>query len=533
MSTYIRGPVCGVDNCPSRLWRVINGRRTCQYGHVMEGDVEFNDDDDNVNVMSTMTRRMNLTTNAVGSFQSNLSMSQLQESQTSKHQSKKLYGQDANLLFLKAFQLILRKQCSTLINDFGFPTLFTDVVKLIWMKYLESIDRDNRKLVSNEFSDGEIGGDTEVDVPINDHTEHKVRKLGLHMSSTIAMLYMASVHLGLPVYMNDFIQWISTTKLLYFKATEVLPKQWRKLLPNHYLGILEGGSPPNEIQLLNKVTSLSRRIQFNTVFNSILNYRGLVLKLVLAIPLPPEFYIYTLELIELLDDGSNFHIIERETRNFTQYHFYAELRTISYFILTVRWILMADKGNRYSNRWIVALLQQSQADSVADCSEVTLDENVKNSLYPENKDSFEWSERETLDYLDWIEKSFLSKQGKGPSETDDNLSVDYRIARRKLHQILPIQSEKYLIPPRSKTRQTFIEELQEKYAQIQDTLIQESHDPPKDNGLESIQRPILIAQLGELLTKNISTNFVVPLERLSFCLKKIEKHCIEEFTVRQ
>lgn len=90
MSTYIRGPVCGVDNCPSRLWRVINGRRTCQYGHVMEGDVEFNDDDDNVNVMSTMTRRMNLTTNAVGSFQSNLSMSQLQESQTSKHQSKKL-----------------------------------------------------------------------------------------------------------------------------------------------------------------------------------------------------------------------------------------------------------------------------------------------------------------------------------------------------------------------------------------------------------------------------------------------------------
>ena len=72
MSTYIRGPVCGVSNCPSRLWRIIDGRRTCQYGHVMEGDVEFNNEEDEVNA-GVVTRRLNLTTSATGNFQSSLS----------------------------------------------------------------------------------------------------------------------------------------------------------------------------------------------------------------------------------------------------------------------------------------------------------------------------------------------------------------------------------------------------------------------------------------------------------------------------
>lgn len=99
MSTFIRGPICGTDNCPSRLWRIIDGRRTCQYGHVMEGDVEFNDDEDDLNGLGAgvITRRLNLTTNATGSFQS----SQLTNSQLLQQQQRQSHKKFKNLSVMR------------------------------------------------------------------------------------------------------------------------------------------------------------------------------------------------------------------------------------------------------------------------------------------------------------------------------------------------------------------------------------------------------------------------------------------------
>ena len=140
MSTYIKGPICGVDNCRSRLWRIIDGRRTCQYGHVMEGDVEFNDDEDDVNAMGVVTRRLNLTTNATGNFQSSLSLSQSQRSTLGSNKTEKIYGKDGRLLFIKCFQYILRKQTEWLIEKENFPNSYSDLVKLIWTMHLKHID---------------------------------------------------------------------------------------------------------------------------------------------------------------------------------------------------------------------------------------------------------------------------------------------------------------------------------------------------------------------------------------------------------
>lgn len=97
MFTFIRGPVCGTDNCPSRLWRIIDGRRTCRYGHVMDGDIEFNNDEDDVggNAMAgvassgVVTRRLNLTTNAVGGFQASLDPSQIGQMDKLRQQKDK------------------------------------------------------------------------------------------------------------------------------------------------------------------------------------------------------------------------------------------------------------------------------------------------------------------------------------------------------------------------------------------------------------------------------------------------------------
>ena len=57
----------------------------------MEGDVEFNDDEDDLNGLGAgvITRRLNLTTNATGSFQSSqLTNSQLLQQQQGQSHKK-------------------------------------------------------------------------------------------------------------------------------------------------------------------------------------------------------------------------------------------------------------------------------------------------------------------------------------------------------------------------------------------------------------------------------------------------------------
>lgn len=132
MSSYIRGPICGVGNCPSRLWRIIDGRRTCQFGHVMEGDVEFNDEDEDATNAGVVTRRLNLTTNATGNFQSSFNTSQLQSSQIEEG-GKKIFGPEARILFIKSLQFTLKRQSRWLVEEYNLPQEFDKVIKIIWI----------------------------------------------------------------------------------------------------------------------------------------------------------------------------------------------------------------------------------------------------------------------------------------------------------------------------------------------------------------------------------------------------------------
>ena len=123
----------------------------------MEGDVEFNDDEDDLNGLGAgvITRRLNLTTNATGSFQSSqLTNSQLlQQQQRQSHKKfKKLIGHEAKLLFLKSFQFILKRQIRWLITEMRFPKEFEHVAKIIWLKILKTInDQPQEELKLRQF----------------------------------------------------------------------------------------------------------------------------------------------------------------------------------------------------------------------------------------------------------------------------------------------------------------------------------------------------------------------------------------------
>lgn len=513
MSTYIRGPVCGIANCPSHLWRIIDGRRTCQYGHVMEGDVEFNNDDDEASNAGVITRRLNLTTNATGNFQSSFSASQSQNLQRSQR-SKKIYGYEANLLFLKAFQFILKKQTTWLIRKMKFSNEFDRVVKIIWASYLKSINEDELQAAS-------ISGGGIVDDDSNEDAEGQ-RLSGhfkLNMVSTIAILYMASVHMGLPVYTCDFVKWASSAKLPYFNSNDTLPESWREKLPNYYLGLLDGGKVPHDGQIFQKVARIGHKISFKENFNSRIMHEGIILKLVMVSTLPPDFYFFTANLIKSIDTNG-FELFEDDSSKFKKYYLCAELRIAAYFVLAIKWILICDEEN-YSTNWILALLTRPKG---VDVSQDTIDRRISRlSSSVEKTDVFDWSKDETSDYLNWIEKSFLPIQN-----SEAKMNIDHRIAKRKLYKIFSTESDAYHTGSSNNLHPTFVEELQENYIYFQSEM--ESHWNDNEDPSQDVETRITaILRLESMLINEIATEYAFSTDQLRATILHVKKHYLTHY----
>ncbi|CEP62767.1 Rrn7p LALA0_S06e03334g [Lachancea lanzarotensis] len=415
MSTFFRGPLCGTDNCRSRLWRIIDGRRTCQYGHVMEGDVEFNDDEDDINSMGVVTRRLNLTTNATGNFRSSMN-SQSQSSQKSSEFAK-VYGEEADRLFLNCFQHILKLQCRWLIENQKFPPIFRDVVKTMWMRLLKSLDHDESENLETQ---------NETPTERFNYSQNHSRRMGLSLLSTLALLYTAGVHLKLPAFWPDYLRWICSMKLIYFKANMQLPSSWRKSLPNYYLQVLEGGNPPTAAQFYHKLSHTCSRIKISYPITT----ESLLLKLLLAVRLPPHLFFYTLELMRFTEartDFCEFGIPEHRRVRDLKLHEYAELRTAAYLILGLRYKLL--EMNQFLNSYCTVWLRVSNLG--------TSDDLLTKTSYGFSSPG-SWDQKSTDEYLRWIEHQFLPASSRLEYESQ---SIDQRIANRKLHALFPLPKE--------------------------------------------------------------------------------------------
>ncbi|SCV03463.1 LAMI_0H08350g1_1 [Lachancea mirantina] len=407
MSTFFRGPICGTDNCRSRLWRIIDGRRTCQYGHVMEGDVEFNDDED-VSNLGVVTRRLNLTTNVTGNFRSSLNT----QSQLSQQErvSKKVYGRAAETLLVKSFQRVLEKQCGWLVGH-GFPSVFEDTVKWLWMKWLRGLEEDGAERPGR-------------------------RTLGLSLPLSIAVLYLATVHLRLPVYTCDYIRWICSMQLPYFKATRLLPASWCEKLPNYYLQLLEGGKPPSAEQLAHKIVATSTRLQFTATWAPDPFY----LRMLLELRLPPEVFLYA----GALSRGTNGHPHLFAVSGHVA--LFPEFRALGCLLLALRWCVdvpgdapgdaaRAPRPARWLRQWCAAGAAAGAADRVTRVS-YGADLGVSYGAdlgvsYGSDRGADRGAD---LAYLAWLESTFADVTAQSATHT---FSIDQNIARRQLYSIFP------------------------------------------------------------------------------------------------
>ncbi|AAS50226.1 AAL140Cp [Eremothecium gossypii ATCC 10895] len=508
MSTYIRGPVCGTDNCRSRLWRIINGHRTCQYGHVMEGDVEFNDDDEEFSAMGVVTRRLNLTTNATGNFQSSQAFSQTQV--LAQHEDeKRLLGAPARELFLKCFQYILRKQCSWLIEEQGFPIEFSKTVKIIWMLYLKHMEPETPPA-------GDDANET-VSAPSQTLTERyrtaNGGRMGLSMLSTLAFHYLACVHLGLPAHTDDFIRWVSSLEMPYFRAVECLPAEWQKKLPNYYTQIMEGSSVPRNAQLHHKISSVALQVKFSAHFQDAIPAGPMILKLVTLTGLPPEFYLYTTTLLELIEHHSYVSVLAHDSTHVARPHLYPELRIAALFITSVDWVLQ--QQDYYNIEYLLAWLRRENAVRLTQDT-ASRNRELAHLAQQPTQLPVAWSQEQASAYLDWLESDFLPKYDHF---TNSHIPLDHKIARRKLYNILPLAPAAKLEPTHPSSR-TFINTLQEFYFTTASSLSTVSESPA------AATRSAAVAKVRHKLVRDLAAEFGVSSQQLTNAVNTIQKQCL-------
>lgn len=509
-STFIRGPICGVDNCPSRLWRIIAGRRTCQYGHVMEGDVEFNNDDDAAGQQSqgVITKRLNLTTNQQGSFQSSLPLSQ-QNILKIKHSKKFIKGKQAKLLMIKSLQYILKKQVDYLINIRGFPLKFENIVKLIWLSFLSKINNEPNDTV-----------------------------ISLNINITVSVIYFSILQLGLPVYFCDLLNWISSLDFPYYKAGNIIPRSWNERLPNFYLSSLNGNN------LLTLKTFTDAILRFNSLthitkkFNGTINVTGLIFKLITLTTLPPEFFFYTKKFVDLFcSNGKDLtiSIYKIPNRSVSNHLLLPETYVILSFILTIRYVLLYDgvytEKQIYPNCWLEALLRTSPINE-EDISEKSINRrltkllNTNHDMVNEvSSNPINWSEKESTNYLTWIERKFIPLEVKNHEDLG-KLSMDEGIILRKLKDIVPLDTTYFPYVELNRTPLTFIEELQEKYLRLLNSVDNNNSNNDNSNcvdeNMNTEERLDLICKLENKIIFDLSNDFNTSVENFQHQLSVFE-----------
>lgn len=535
MSTFIRGPVCGTDNCPSRLWRIIDGRRTCRYGHVMDGDIEFNNDEDDVggNAMAgvassgVVTRRLNLTTNAVGGFQASLDPSQIGQMdklRQQKDKKRKLSGVEADRMFLRCIQYTLRKQCRMLITKKSFPESFESTVKLIWIRLLQDIDQKNSYDLRAHAPEDGSESDNE---PIEDQGRSKNRlhadreprhqPLGIHMLTTISILYLASYLMGLPVYTNDFIRWICNQDIPYFHTSRHLPHNFKSRLPGYYFMLLDGSKPPRKGAYFAQISAVAAKVRFSTLCKDSLFLEGLLLKTTLQLTIPPIIYLKVNYLINAIDpERESFHLPESERflKKRRQINTMPEYRLLAYLIITLRYELLLNSDN-YSESYVRSLIEQPYPD--IDPSGKTVQNQISNVSYGRiNIENItRWSKDETMDYLDFIENKLVHGNDELSQQSPfSDLTIDQKIAKRQLFKLFPIKDSIDSKMERRKL-QSFSDELQEKYLK-QFSMHSVYYE---QNTSEYVK---LVSVLEDRLITILAEDFAVTKRQFELCVKRIE-----------
>jgi RNA polymerase I-specific transcription initiation factor RRN7 len=427
-SAWTKGPVCGIENCRSRLYEEgEDGYQYCQNGH-RRGDVlVVGQDDDDFNPLVRRQRAK-------------------KPEETEKVQQY-FKGHAAFDLYLKCFQLVLRHQLRFLIHTKGLPAELESIVLDLWA--LRIIQLENRAAdTAAEDSQSQFLTTSESEKE-SEHEQSRTSRQGRRLNATpsflesLALCYLGMHTLHLPITLGDLRGWATNGEMVYFRAIKHIPPSMRDRLPAQYHGALD----PNGVLKLERLHKtvldlvLSYGKEYGVVFpprnNPLLLFRYLI-----ELALPLGVYDATIKLAGYL--GYNFSFPpEMKTRK--SIRGIPDAQIASLLVVCVKLIYPFDGKRRYPhaasepsaivldwNEWWkhISFANKQSAHS----PQWTADELMKLT----EKDVFTMSDSSLDQYLDWYQRTWIDDRVAEKSKHGD--------FQRALYDMFPIDRKEGITP---------------------------------------------------------------------------------------
>ncbi|KAL7268566.1 hypothetical protein RUND412_008808 [Rhizina undulata] len=304
---YKRLSRCGIDGCKQTLFHVDDGQWFCKNGHLREGELEVEADDEGLAGHGAKATRI---------------------AKEKEKTTKILRGRRGFELYLQCYQLVLRKQVAWLVNEKGFPEDLEVIVRDLWtlrLQKLSSTIPSAEDLDSQEKDpDGSIdtfsagyssqssylytsGEESQVSSTAS-RLKRKRQRRKVPKSSdrpklivTIALCYLGLLLLRVGVCLGDMQRWMEEAGLVYLRAIREVPAEMKERLSAEYFIALDPRAIPPMGLLYHTVQELVQMLQlgFGVMFPS-LNEVLLLKRFIQDLGLPPEIYTATQRLASYL-----------------------------------------------------------------------------------------------------------------------------------------------------------------------------------------------------------------------------------------
>ncbi|KAH7383738.1 RNA polymerase I-specific transcription initiation factor-like protein rrn7 [Cadophora sp. MPI-SDFR-AT-0126] len=281
---FRRGESCTEEGCRARKFYIEDGKKFCQRGHEQAGFTQTQQDEDDWNTQGKKSRKKREERQRVETI---------------------LSGGEAKELYLQCYQLILRKQCHWLVTTLGLPEELQIIVRDLWELRLRILHfpRDERSGYGSGtgtmlFSSASEGNNTDIDGMTHRSTGSRMSRKSAVMEEklpklieTLALCYLGTLLLKLPVSVGDFHKWAVQDRIVYNRAIKEVPKEMRSKLPAHFHAALEIRAPLDGAKLHSSIAQLAEfyNLEFDMELPR-LNVTLLVFRYMKELCLPVELY---------------------------------------------------------------------------------------------------------------------------------------------------------------------------------------------------------------------------------------------------
>ncbi|CUM63647.1 uncharacterized protein PRCAT00001230001 [Priceomyces carsonii] len=421
---WIKGPICGVDNCRSRLYRSSDGMKICQYGHVMDGNVEINDEHDE-GIVST--RRLNVPLGGLGADYGFLTF-ELSQAMQARDSNRRLYGNDGRKLYLRCLQVLLKRQTEHIVRLMLDESSLGDVmiiVKTHWLRCLKFCLRSSHSEPVDEM----------IHFRYNDPQNVLPNALDL-----ISIIYLSVLKLNAyPLYVRDLIDNIRTNKIPYVRTTHLIPKHYLDKLPSSYFQLLQPPTLPIKNELYSSIQINGFRtnlLEGNCLKRSINYYYLLIFRIFsesLILPSAANLFILFNQLFNKLDETLELVFESRTRRSSSNLIDFPDLKILALIIFTIKTHFAFDESRINLKEWLERI----------DMHEL----NGEYSFSTSSKlDLLNWSDTKTEKYCQWLYENIIPPTNKSQNNGAEHQPLtgsELSIMERRLFQIFNVEPGSY------------------------------------------------------------------------------------------